>query len=100
MSTATKPALKVKSKQRARVTVLDEYDTSADDKKRISLRGAPGKYFHVKALSDGSYILEPRFLVAREAISPRSLKTLEQSVANLKKGKASSPIDLGRFSEE
>ena len=81
------------------ITVLKQYDVTADDKKRISLRGATAKYFHVRALSNGSYILDPRVLVPPHAISARSLKMLDRSAANLKKGLASPPIDLSPFVE-
>ena len=81
------------------LTVLEDYDVAADAKKRISLRRARTKYFHVKALSNGCYWLEPRVLVSPRAISARSLKMLDQSVANLKKGLASAPIDLSAFIE-
>ena len=50
-------------KQSAAPTVVDAYDIAADAKKRISLRKAKAKYFHVVALSNGSYLLEPRVLV-------------------------------------
>lgn len=43
--------------------VVEAYDIAADAKKRISLRKARSKYFHVSALSNGSYYLEPRTLV-------------------------------------
>ena len=82
------------------ISIVEQYDTSADSKKRISLRGAQAKYFHVKALSNGSYLLEPRVLVPRDAVPARTLKMLEQSVANLKKGKVSTPIDLAAFAEK
>ena len=82
------------------ISIVDQYDTSADNKKRISLRGAQAKYFHVKALSNGSYLLEPRVLMPRDAVPRRTLKMLEQSVANLKKGKVSAPIDLSAFTEK
>jgi hypothetical protein len=36
----------------------------------------------------------------RSAISSRSLKMLDQSVAHLKKGQASTPIDLAAFLDE
>jgi hypothetical protein len=75
------------------LTVVEAYDVAADAKKRISLRNAKTKYFHVKALSNGSYYLEPRVLVSPQAISARSLKMLDKSVANLKKELASAPID-------
>lgn len=80
--------------------MVDRYDVAADEKKRISLRGAKTKYFHVQALSNGSYVLEPRVLVPPHLISSRSLKMLEKSVSNLKKGRASAPIDLGAFLDD
>lgn len=79
------------------VTVLLDYDVAADAKNRISLRGANAKYFHVLALSNGSYMLEPRVLVPPDAIPATTLKMLNRSVANLKKGKVSSPIDLSSY---
>jgi len=84
-------------KVRPKVTVLEHYDVAADAKKRISLRKAKTKYFHVKALSNGGYLLEPRVLVPPTAISARSLKMLENSAGNLKKSIASEPIDLTAF---
>lgn len=88
-----------RSKTRKAPTILQGYDIAADAKNRISLRGAKAKYFHVKALSNGCYVLEPRVLVAPEALPARTLKMLERSVAALKKGKASAPIDLSPFIE-
>ena len=88
-----------KSRRANRPTVIEDYDVAADAKKRINLRHAKAKYFHVKALSNGCYILEPRVLVPPHAISTRSLKMLDKSVANLKKGLASPPIDLAAFLE-
>jgi hypothetical protein len=87
-------------KSKPRLTVLENYDVAADAKKRISLRNAKTKYFHVQALSNGSYLLEPRVLVSPQAISARSLKMLDKSVANLKKRMASAPVDFSRFSED
>ena len=81
------------------ITVVHDYDAAADTKNRISLRGAKTKYFHVKALSNGNYLLEPRVLVPPDAIPAKTLKMLNRSVVNLKKGKTSAPIDLSRFQE-
>ena len=75
-----------------RPTVVEDYDVAADAKKSISLRNAKTKYFHVQALSNGCFYLEPRVLVSPQAISARSLRMLDKSVANLKKGLASAPI--------
>jgi hypothetical protein len=86
-------------RQKSGINIVDHYDVAADAKKRISLRGARTKYFHVKALSNGCYVLEPRVLVPPQAISARSLKMLDKSVASLKKGLASAPVDLSAFME-
>jgi hypothetical protein len=85
--------------RKQRLTVLENYDVAADAKKRISLRKATTKYFHVQALSNGCFYLEPRVLVSPQAISARSLKMLDKSVASLKKGLASAPIDLAALVE-
>ncbi len=81
-------------KKRTAISVVRDYDVAMDAKHRISLRGAPNKYFHVKELSNGCYLLEPRLLVSPDLLSSRTRKMLEQSVTNLKKGKASAPLDL------
>ena len=82
-----------------KLTVVEHYDVAADAKKRINLRNAQTKYFHVKVLSNGAYVLEPRVLVSPAAISARSMRMLDKSVANLKKGIASAPINLAAFLE-
>ncbi len=87
-------------KASSRPTVVDHYDVAADTKKRVTLRNAQTKYFHVKALSNGSFLLEPRILVSPSAISARTLKMLDKSAANLKKGLASAPVDLTAFTED
>jgi len=84
-------------KSRKEVSVLQDYDVSADAKNRISLRGAKAKYFHVMVLSDGGYLLQPLALVPLDAIPARTLKMLDRSVAQLKRGRASAPIDLTPF---
>jgi hypothetical protein len=99
-NSAMKTSTPRRPKQKSGITVLDHYDVAADDKKRISLRGAKTKYFHVKALSNGCYVLEPRVLVPPHVISARSLKMLRKSVASLKKGLASAPVDLSAFTED
>ena len=70
MATATRK----RSKAKKGISILQDYDTAADAKNRISLRGSRSKYFHVKALSNGCYVLEPRVLVAPKTVPARSLK--------------------------
>jgi hypothetical protein len=81
-------------------TVVEQYDIAADAKRRVSLRHAKAKYFRVMALSNGSFLLEPRVLVPPRAVSARVLKMLDQSAANLKKRMASPPIDLTPFLQD
>ena len=89
-----------RSKSKSGIAIVERYDVAADTKKRINLRNAKTKYFHVKALSNGSYLLEPRVLVPPQAISARSLKMLDKSVTHLKKGQASAPVDISAFLEK
>ena len=91
------PATSAPAKPATRTKIVGRYDVAADDKKRISLRGARAKYFHVKAFANGSYLLEPRVLVPPQAVSPRTLKMLDRSVAQLQRGLASAPFDLTAF---
>lgn len=86
------PAAKLERPGRLRV--VESYDVAADAKKRINLRNAKTKYFHVKAFSNGCYLLEPRVLVPPHVISARTMKMIEQSAGNLKKGRASARIDF------
>jgi hypothetical protein len=86
------PAAKLERPGRLRV--VESYDVAADAKKRINLRNAQTKYFHVTAFSNGCYLLEPRVLVSPRVIPARTMKMLEQSAGNLKKGRASAPIDF------
>jgi hypothetical protein len=95
--TAMPTATLERRKKSQGITVIEHYDVAADAKKRISLRNAKTKYFHIKSLSNGCYLLEPRVLVPPQAVPTRTLKMLERSVAHLKKGMASAPIDLAPF---
>lgn len=95
------PTATLKRRKKVRpITVIDHYDAAADAKNRISLRKARTRHFRVKALSNGGYVLEPRVLVPLESVSPRTLKMLESSVAGLKQGLASPPVDLTPFLED
>ena len=85
MTTAT---LK-RSKAKKGIAILQDYDIAADAKNRISLRGAKAKYFNVKALANGCYVLEPRVLVSPKAIPARMLEMQRKSAAARRKGKAS-----------
>ena len=77
-----------------------EYDARIDVKKRLTLRGAAFDYYHVQEFDNGTIVLAPRELVAPHEVSKRTLATMDASIANLKKGKASKPIDLSSFKDK
>ena len=73
---------------------VSEYDAKIDVKKRLTLRGAAYAHYHVREYGDGRIILEPRELVKPFTVSRRTLKMMDSSMENLKKGRVSEPIDL------
>lgn len=77
---------------------VSEYDAKIDVKKRLTLRGAQYGHYHVKEFQDGRIVLEPRELVKPFTVSRRTLKMMDSSMANMKKGLVSDPIDLSAFS--
>ena len=78
---------------------VKEYDAKLDTKKRITLRGSSYDYYHVIMFPNGKIELEPRVLVEPFEISEDTLHMIDASMENLKKGKASKPIDLSSFAE-
>ncbi len=72
---------------------IKEYDAKIDTKKRITLRGSSYEYYHVIEFPNGKIELEPRILVEPPDISDATLRMMDSAMANLKKGKASEPID-------
>ncbi len=86
------------TEKRNAVSVVDAYDAAADAKNRVSLRGATAKYFHVQVLANGGYLLAPRVLVPPECcVSERTLHMIGRAAGNLKKGRASEPVDLSAY---
>jgi hypothetical protein len=79
---------------------VSEYDAKIDMKKRLTLRGARYGHYHVMEYKDGRIVLEPRELVEPFAVSRRTLKMMDRSMANLKRGVVSDPIDLSRVVSE
>ncbi len=91
--TAEKPAKIKRSPKRAPVRT---YEGKLDEKKRLVIRGARHKYYHVREEPNGMIVLTPQTLVD-VGISPRALAMLDSSVANFKKGIVSEVIDLSKY---
>ena len=79
---------------------VKEYDARMDIKRRVTLRGGRFEHYHVMEYDDGRIMLEPRELVAPFELSQRTLASMDASMANLRKGEVSQPIDLSAFSAE
>ena len=76
------------------VAVKEEYEAKLDEKSRLVIRGADARHFHVKRYTDGSFKLEPRFLVSAQA-----LKQIERSVKRFKSGKKGKAVNLDEAPE-
>lgn len=79
--------------------LIREYDAKIDSKKRVTLRDSLYEYFHIKQYKDGTLLLEPRVLVEPSSVSKKTLKMMDDSIKNYKKGKVSKTIDLSEFGE-
>jgi hypothetical protein len=74
--------------------VKKEYESKLDNKKRLTIRGSKYRYYKIKEFEDGHLELEPRVLVSPDEISENTLKMMDQSVENIKKGKTSEKIKV------
>jgi hypothetical protein len=92
--TAEKPAKVKRSPKRAPTR---SYEGKLDEKKRLVIRGARHKYYHVQEEPNGMIVLTPQKLVEVEPISERAMKMMESSIKNLKKGITYGPIDLSEY---
>ena len=80
-------------------SAIREYDAKLDSKKRLTLREAEYEYYHVSVFPDQRIVLEPRVLTTPFEVSANTLKMMDNSVDNMKKGKVSPAIDLSEFEE-
>ncbi|HZW37926.1 MAG TPA: hypothetical protein VFF33_01360 [Ignavibacteriaceae bacterium] len=77
--------------------VVKEYSAKLDNKNRLTLRESKFYHYKVRVKKDGTIILKPQILVDLDSISENTYKMIKKSVENLKKGKASKPINLDEF---
>jgi len=78
-------------------TIVKRYDAKLDNKKRLTIRGANFDFYNVQEFNDGTLVLKPRVLIDPNEISENSLRMMDKSIENLKKGNASSPIDVEKY---
>ena len=78
---------------------IREYDAKLDSKNRLTLRDAGYEYYHVTVLPDQRIVLEPRVLTSPFEVSENTLRMMDSSVENMKKGSVSPALDLSDFRE-
>jgi DNA-binding transcriptional regulator/RsmH inhibitor MraZ len=78
--------------------VTQTYEVKLDEKMRMTVRGTKYRHFLVKAYNNGKYLLEPQILVSPEILSKKSLKMMDKSVENFKKGKVSKKVNFKKYS--
>ena len=76
---------------------IKEYDTKIDTKKRITLRGSRYEYYHVVEFPNGKIELSPRELKEPFEISKESLRMMDLSMENFKKGIVSDPLNFSDY---
>jgi len=96
MRAVKKSVKSVRHRARGIASHAKTYDAKLDSKRRLVLRSARFEHYHVHEREDGSLILTPKVLVDAP-LSRETLKLIETSVKNLKKGKASPPIDIDKY---
>ncbi|ADK68300.1 conserved hypothetical protein [Olsenella uli DSM 7084] len=76
---------------------VKEYDARVDSKRRVTLRGARYDYYNVREFDNGCYVLEPRELAVPEGVPADVLAQMDVSMANVRAGRVSAPVDLSDF---
>ena len=76
------------------VAVKDEYTAHVDSKKRVVVRAPTRSVYRVREYADGHLVLIPCDLVPSPSLRKETLAQIERSIANLKAGKVSGPIDV------
>lgn len=76
-----------------------EYDAKIDSKKRLTIRGARTRHYHVTEYEDGTVELSPRELIHPDEISRRTLQMMDRAMDHLQKGEVSDPVDVEALQE-
>lgn len=76
------------------MNTVREYDARVDMKRRVTLRGAQYRNYHVREYADGRIEMLPQELVE---VSSRTVEMMDRSIDNLNEGVAGEPLDVSRF---
>ncbi|MDQ8208245.1 hypothetical protein QEH52_12045 [Coraliomargarita sp. SDUM461003] len=76
------------------VAVKKNYDATVDTKRRVTIRSARTKFYHVTEYEDGTIKMEPRVLV-----SPDMLEQIDAAVKRHKAGHKGTKLDWSKLPE-
>jgi len=79
--------------------IVKSYDAKLDNKKRLTIRGTKYDFYHIQEFNDGTLVLKPRILVDPDDLSENTLRMMDRSIENLRKGNVSKPIDVQKYLE-
>ena len=79
--------------------IVKSYDAKLDNKKRLTIRGTKYDFYHIQEFNDGTLVLKPRILVDPDDLSENTLRIMDRSIENLRKGNVSKPIDVQKYLE-
>lgn len=77
--------------------IENEYTATLDSKKRLTIRGAKHEYYAVTVYKTGKVELKPRILIDPNIIPKSTLKIIDESASNFKKGKVSKSLNLRKY---
>ena len=78
-------------------TIVKSYNAKLDNKKRLTIRGTKYDFYHIQEFNDGTLVLKPRVLVDPDDLSENTLRMMDRSIENLRKGNVSKPIDAQKY---
>lgn len=81
----------------AKKKVIKKYEAKLDSKNRLTIRESKFDHYSVNVMDNGEIVLKPRILLDPNNIDASTLKTIEKSMANLKKGKVGKVFEPNEF---
>lgn len=81
----------------AKKKVIKKYNAKLDSKNRLTIRESQFAHYSVNVMDNGEIVLKPRILIDPNTINEATLKTIEKSMLNLKKGKVGKAFNPDEF---
>ncbi len=82
-----------------KIKIKKEYEAKLDNKNRFTVRESNYSYYQVSEFDDGTIVMKPRVLIDPQTLSDNTLKTMDKTIENYKKGKVSKEIKIEKYLE-